>query len=239
MTENNQHSNTLRPGEKPLRVGLFGGTFNPVHMGHFRVSCDVKNRFGLDRILVVPSAIPPHKSSVEIASARDRLEMVKLCFKDLPGFEISDIELKRKGPSFTIDTINALLSEFPDSMDLFLIIGTDAFFEIHTWYAFKKLLESVKLIVMTRPGDNVESDKLKEKRAGFYLADKIADGYQWSSKKKCFFHKTNKTIFFCDVSQLNISSTKIRNCFKEKSRVSETLLNNEVADYILKKGLYQ
>lgn len=228
----------IRPGDS-LRVGLFGGTFNPVHLAHIKISQDIKKGFELDKILVVPSALPPHKNVPGIVCAKDRLEMVKLSFDGVPGFEVSDIELKREGPSYTIDTVKHLLSDLPGAIDLFLIIGSDAFFELHTWHQFNSLLDIVKFIVMTRPGDNMESYELKEKYAGSYLSEKISGGYRWDPGKKCFSHGIKKTISFFDVTQLSISSTKIRKYIKENNCTSAVFLHNEVAAYITKKGLYK
>ncbi len=239
MDENKQKSNEIRPGRQPLRVGLFGGTFNPVHLAHIKISHDIKDGFKLDKILVMPSAIPPHKIDPEIVCAEDRLEMVKLSFINEPDFEVSNLELKRTGPSYTIDTVQQLLDDFSNSTELFLIIGSDAFFEIDTWHKFSSLLDTVKLVVMTRPGNNIETDELKEKYAGSYLSTKVSAGYRWSAENKCFSHETKKTIFFFDVTQLSISSTKIRKYIKENSCTSSGFLHNEVANYITKKGLYK
>ncbi len=239
MDKNNKKSNKIRPGRKPLRIGLFGGTFNPVHLAHIQISRDIKDGFKLDEIIVMPSAVPPHKISPEIICAEARLEMVKLSFSNEPNFEVSNLELKRVGPSYTIDTVKQLLDDFSSSIELFLIIGSDAFFEIHTWHKFRSLLGLVQLIVMTRPGTNMETDKLKEEHAGSYLSNKISAGYRWSAGKKCFSHETKKTISFFDVTQLSISSTKIRKYIKENSCTSSGFLDNEVANYITKKGLYK
>jgi len=239
VTETNQQSKEIRPGGNNLRVGLFGGTFNPIHLAHIKISEDVKTGFNLDKILVIPSAIPPHKKAPEIISAKDRLEMVKLCFNDMCGFEVSDIELKRKGPSYTIDTVKKLVTDNPDQTDLFLMIGSDAFFEIHTWHQFGSLLNLIGLIVMTRPGDDMENNESKEKNAGRYLSKRIDDGYQWSPIDKHFAHSLKKTISFFDVTQLSISSTKIRKYIKENNCTSSGFLHNEVTNYITKKGLYK
>ncbi len=238
MTDNKK-TTTLRPGCNTARVGLFGGTFNPVHLGHIEITRDVKKAFRLDKVLVVPSAIPPHKKADSIVDAKDRLEMVNLCFGGLDGFEVSDIELKRNGPSYTIDTVNDILSHQTAGTELFLIIGTDAFFEIHTWRKYNELLDSVKLIIMTRPGDQMESSQQKKKLAGTYISEKILSGYQWDASQEYFTHATKKPLCFFNVTQLDISSTRIRKYIKDMSCTASSFLNNEVADYITKKGLYK
>lgn len=227
----------VRPGEKLPRVGLFGGTFNPIHRGHVRVIEDVKSGWNLDKVYVIPSAIPPHKKTVNIVAARDRLHMVRLSFKDLEGFFVSDVELKRKGPSFTIDTVKHFLSDMQVRGDFFIIIGTDAFFEIHTWKSFQNILELVPLLVMVRPGDNMETELSKEKKGGDYLTCKISPDYRWSREEKSFNHPVKKKVCFYDVTPHNISSTEIRKRVKEGRPVS-MCLSNDVSDYIKKKGLY-
>lgn len=227
-----------RPGESVSRVGLFGGTFNPVHFGHIQIAEDVRSGFCLDSVWVVPSAVPPHKSICDIADAADRLKMVNMCFSGRDGFEVSDIELNRQGPSYTIDTIRHLISEYIGNVTMFMMIGTDAFFEIHTWKAFDTILDLVPLIVMTRPGDRMESDQLKETRAGEYLKDKVHKDYVWDATNKSFSHVTGKEIFFFNVTQLEISSTKIRNLVKQGKPVTQYVTEG-VADYITNKGLYK
>ena len=239
VTDNKNNTTTLRPGCNTARVGLFGGTFNPVHLGHMEIARDVKRAFNLDKVLVVPSATPPHKKVEGIVGAKDRLEMVKMCFGGLDGFEVSDIELKRNGPSYTIDSVNDILSRQTEGTDLFLIIGTDAFFEIHTWRKYNDLLDSVKLIIMTRPGDQMESSQQKKNLAGGYISEKITSGYHWDAEQECFNHLTKKSLYFFNVTQLDISSTRIRQYIKDMSCAASSLLNNEVADYITKKGLYK
>ena len=89
-----------------MRIGLFGGTFNPIHMGHVQVAQKVHRSFSLDKMLFIPSALPPHKEPGDIVDVKDRLEMIHQALKPYPGFEISDVELKRPGPSYTIDTVS-------------------------------------------------------------------------------------------------------------------------------------
>lgn len=238
MTENEHHIQIPRPGESVPRVGLFGGTFNPVHLAHLNVATDVKKGFGLHRVYVVPSAVPPHKTMTNVAAADDRLEMVRRCFEGRDGFVVSDIEVNRKGPSFTIDTVKELLNDFSGSAEMFLMIGTDAFFEIHTWRSIKTLLTLVPLIVMTRPGDSMETARWKEERAGAYLSGNISEDYMWVPDRCCFRHSKWKEIHFYDVTQMEISSTKIRNLVKEGNTVAP-YVEKGVADYITDKGLYQ
>ncbi len=184
VTDNNNNTMTLRPGFNTTRVGLFGGTFNPVHLGHIEIVRDVKKAFHLDKVLVIPSATPPHKKATGIVSVTDRLKMTTMCFDSLDGFEVSDIELKRNGPSYTTDTVNEIISGQTDATELFLIIGTDAFFEIHTWHKYNTLLDSVKFIIMTRPGDHMESSRQKKENVGAYLTAMISQDYIWDGSQE-------------------------------------------------------
>lgn len=238
MSKNKKNTKPSRPGYQPDRVGLFGGTFNPVHLGHVEIARSLKEGFPLDRILVIPSAAPPHKKVSGIADAKDRLTMARLCFDDLEGFEVSDIELKRTGPSYTIDTINEILSSRNETAETFLMIGSDAFFEIHTWNRFREILERIPLIIMTRPGDDLESPEQKRTRAGKYLEEKISYGYRWNDEF-CFFENAQlKRLWFYNVTPLDISSTRIRRDLRNNGCTSDSFLNNEVAAYINQKGLY-
>jgi nicotinate-nucleotide adenylyltransferase len=123
-----------------MRIGLFGGTFNPVHFGHLRTVLEVRERFGLSRVYLIPSALPPHKSQVGIASPSDRLEMMRLAVANDSDFVLSDVELMRTGPSYTIDTLSYFANVLPETDPRFLIIGLDAFLEIHTWKDFMGIL---------------------------------------------------------------------------------------------------
>ncbi len=124
-----------------MKTGLFGGTFNPVHLGHVRIAQAVQKTFALDDLIVVPAAQPPHKQSRDMADPHLRLEMTRLAFEPIPGCRVSDIELKRSGPSYTIDTVSFFLSRLPaGAADLYLIIGLDAFLELPTWKDYGSLL---------------------------------------------------------------------------------------------------
>ncbi|MCG8635449.1 MAG: nicotinate-nicotinamide nucleotide adenylyltransferase, partial [Desulfobacterales bacterium] len=133
-----------------MDAGLFGGTFNPLHNGHIGIIQYVKTECCLDKIFLYPSATPPHKPTDNLAPARDRLKMVKDCVRRLKGFSASDIELKRTGPSFTIDTIEAFQRVHGPGINFHLLMGSDAFFDITTWKENEKIFRRVPIIVMLR-----------------------------------------------------------------------------------------
>lgn len=134
-----------------LRLGLFGGSFNPVHFGHLIASRAVAEALGLDRVVLIPSANPPHKNGENLASAADRLEMVRLAVAGDRLFEVSDIELLRSGPSYTVDTVAAFGAERPGA-DLCWIIGADSLPELATWSRVQRLVSMVRMVVAARPG---------------------------------------------------------------------------------------
>lgn len=226
-----------RPGPASFRVGLFGGTFDPVHLAHVQVADEVKTAFSLSRIIVVPSAVPPHKPVKAVSDSRDRLHMVRLCFEGRTGFEVSDMELKRQGPSYTIDTLEHLGAGLGPDGQLMMILGSDAFFELHTWRGFHRILGSVPLIVIVRPQPGPARELSLVDQAGAYLAQAVADGYVWNDATFCFTHPLNKPIYLFRGTPFPVSSTEIRQGIKAGRDVSPWL-QKDVLDYIKNKGLY-
>ena len=137
-----------------MRIGLFGGTFNPIHYGHIRAALEVKEGFPLDECHFIPAATPPHKTIAGVADARDRLEMIQRAISGHDGFSVCDVELHRSGPSYSIDTVEYLKKTLPPGAEVFFMLGVDAFLEFDTWRSFKKLLQTIPVIVMARPTPN-------------------------------------------------------------------------------------
>ena len=133
-----------------LRIGLFGGTFNPPHVGHLIVAEHVCAELRLDKVFFVPSYISPHKQRGEEELAPHRLRMLRLAIKDNPRFSCSEIELERKGTSYTFQTVEAFHKKYPTDK-LFVIIGADNFADFHTWKKPERILDLASLIVMNRP----------------------------------------------------------------------------------------
>ncbi len=132
------------------RVGFFGGTFNPPHLAHLAAAESVRDQLKLDKILFVPAALPPHKIKANITPASQRLQMVKLAIEDNPFFDCSDIELRRKGLSYTVDTITEIKKK--SEYDLFLIMGVDLLVDFDSWKSPKRILEECTIVAMNRPG---------------------------------------------------------------------------------------
>jgi nicotinate-nucleotide adenylyltransferase len=133
-----------------VRIGLYGGTFDPVHLGHLRAAETAREGLNLDLVAFLPSAAPPHRSG-PLSSAADRLEMARLATSSQPGFESWDTEMRRPGPSYTVETVSALLAERP-SDELVLVVGADTWPEIATWREPERLLSLVEVAVVDRPG---------------------------------------------------------------------------------------
>lgn len=132
-----------------MRVGLFGGSFNPPHLGHLALAETVRDVFGFDRVLWIPARQPPHKPVGALVEARHRLQMTRLAVDDNPGFAVSEIELERNGPSYTVDTL-ALLQQRRPAWTLHLIIGADSLAGLHTWRRPREILERAHLVVYPR-----------------------------------------------------------------------------------------
>jgi nicotinate-nucleotide adenylyltransferase len=132
------------------RLGILGGTFDPIHVGHVTLAREAQACAHLDRLLLVPARIPPHKHAAS-ASAEDRLEMCRLATADLDGVEVTDLELLRDGPSYTVDTLEALHEEWPDA-ELLLVLGWDAARLLPAWRHPRRVLELARLVLFRRPG---------------------------------------------------------------------------------------
>jgi len=227
-----------------LKIGIIGGTFNPIHFGHLRTVQEVYQHFNLEKIYFIPSAIPPHKDNINIASPKDRENMVRLAILNYPNFDISDIEIIRKGKSYTIETILELKKVFPSNVKFFFIIGIDAFLEIDTWKSYKQLFDHVSFIVMTRPLLlNPQNNKILglEKKLSYlinYISNKISNNYIFNKNELYFTHSKKKSIFYIRVTSIDISSTQIRNLVGSNKNI-KYLVPEPVSNYIYKKKLYK
>jgi nicotinate-nucleotide adenylyltransferase len=214
-----------------MRIGLFGGTFDPVHLGHLRASLEVKEGFNLDRVYLIPSAMPPHKAPSRVSDPAARIEMLGAAVAGDPGFIVSPAEFNRRGPSYTIDTVREFQADFPAADRFYLIIGLDAFLEIDTWRSYCELLERVSFLVMLRPG-SAGSGEL-----GRFLSHRISDRYEFNADRSRFVHPDHPPIHLVNVTAMNISSTRIRSLVRAGKSI-RYLVPEPVASIIAKKGLY-
>lgn len=220
------------------RIGLFGGTFNPIHEGHLRAATSVREGFELDAVILIPAAIPPHKRSRNIAPAADRLEMVRLAVAGLEKMVVSDVELVRRGPSYTIDTVRHFQYRFNADTQLFFIVGGDAFLEIDTWRDFEDLLQSIPMIVLDRPAVGRNLYDTFGERLQTFLRSRISDKYFPDENGSSFHHPQWQTIYLFPGEMLDVSSTLIRQRMGRGEAVP-TGLPLSVESYIRRKGLYK
>lgn len=196
------------------RVGLFGGTFNPIHVGHLTIAAQARQTAGLDRVIFIPSGESYFKNPADVASREDRLQITRLaCGND---FEVSDIESRREGPSYTAVTCRAFREMYPED-ELFLIIGADSLLEIDRWRDPAAIFEAVTVLAFTRGGQDTaalhaEADRLREKYGA--------------------------RIEIIGVFSLDIASSDLRRWISEGA-VCRYLMTPPVDDYIRQKGLYR
>lgn len=156
-----------------MRVGLFGGSFNPPHFAHLLVAETIREQFSLDRVLWIPAYQPPHKAAAELASPEHRLTMTRLAIADNPHFSISPVEMNRRGTSYTFDTLCALQADAPDT-SFYLLLGGDSLQGFPSWYRPHDILARVRLIVYHRPGTPPTiPDGLPNERIHFAQAPQI------------------------------------------------------------------
>ncbi len=194
--------------ESKLKSGIFGGTFNPVHLGHLIAAAFIKDEFKLDEIIFIPDKYPVHKQLDFEISADIRIKMLELAVKDMPGFKISRIEIDRTGPSFTIVTLNEMKKEFPDR-EFFLIVGADSYYDMIDWKNSFELISENNIIVMRRNGKSPDKN----------------------------LYNYAKGIFFAENPIVEISSTMIRNRISD-GKSADLLLVPEVSDFIKNMRLY-
>lgn len=215
-----------------MKIGLFGGTFNPYHNGHFGIVEYVRNHLGLDRVYLIPSSTPPHKPDSNLAPAELRFEMVKKSIKNCPGLYVSNRELIRQGPSFTIDTIYEFQNDFPTDTPFFLLLGSDAFFDIETWKNQEKIFHNISIIVMIRGSKETLEDITA------FVDEQLSKRYTFNRKSGEFTHPVKKKIIITNVPKIDISSTMIRTRVKNNLSIQK-LVPEPVDELIRSKELYR
>jgi len=217
----------------PQRLGIIGGTFNPIHYGHLAAAEEVRDRLKLDRILFIPSFLPPHKQEEDMPSAVQRLEMVRLAVSGNNHFKVSDIEVKRGGKSYTIDTIEALLLQHPGT-ELYFITGLDSFLDIQTWKDWERLLTLCFFVVLSRPGysfaDLARIVFMKDSAPDLAALDR-------QETAQVTMKSDNLKIYLERISLYDISSTDIRTRLRQ-ARTIKYHLPEAVEHYIIENKLY-
>ena len=213
-----------------MKIGLFGGTFDPIHWGHLRSAEEVGETYNLDRIYFIPAAIPPFKRAQTATPAADRLQMVRLAVARNPRFRASTVEISRTGVSYSIDTIRAFAARKRHRDRLYFIIGLDAFREIGKWKDFREIFPLCNFIVTSRPGSK-ESDPLK----GTGVAVKKL--FCYDSTGKNYRHRSGTRIFFIELTDIAISASEIR-ALVRRGKSIRYLVPSNVEKYIRRRGLY-
>ena len=206
-------------------LGIFGGTFDPIHYGHLRTAFEMLEVLNFDEVSFVPSGDPPHRGRT-FADAEQRLEMVRVAVQGQPGFSADDCELRREGPSYTIDTLTTIRGERPD-VALGLIVGMDAFLGLTTWHRWNEILDLAHVVVAHRPGWHIpDTGELGELIAS-HGTKAVADLHD-NSHGRVFVHA---------VTQLEIASTEIRDLIAA-GRDPRFLMPDAVRDVILESKCY-
>jgi nicotinate-nucleotide adenylyltransferase len=207
--------------KKVRKIGVMGGTFNPIHYGHLVTAEEALSQFKLDKVIFMPSGKPPHKEDSEILPPEERYLMTVIATASNPFFIVSRLEVERKGPSYTIDTITQLRQEYGNQTDIYFITGADAVWEILTWKDADQLAEMCTFIAATRPGYSLEK---------FKRLHVLPQGKERPKGKP--------KVYIMEIPALAISSTEIRKRVRE-NRPIRYLLPEGVANYIYKSGFWQ
>lgn len=219
-----------------MKIGLCGGTYDPIHTGHMIMGEEARDVLDLQSVLFIPAKIPPHKRDMKITSPEHRLAMVELAVRNHTSFSSSDLELKRDGPSFTVQTLEYLRTTRPDD-ELYFVMGQDAFIEIETWHRFKDVFDLCRLVIVTRPGSPpVEPRRFSAAVRRFFPDDAIT--LKGSPDTGRDLLQTNWRICFLPIPALHISSSEIR-CRIREERSIRYLVPAPVRTYIRNKNLYK
>ena len=199
----------------PRRLGIMGGTFDPIHIGHLACAEQAREAFGLDAVIFVPAGQPVYKKNQQVSDSRDRLEMCRLAVKSNPAFDVSALEVERAGDTYTVDTLRELRAHYPENVELFFITGADAVVNIVRWHESAQVAALVRFIAVTRPG--------------FALT---------KERKRVLAAHDAFTVDYLEVTALAISSSDLRRRVAS-GRSIRYLTMACVSDYIEKRGLYR
>lgn len=221
---------TARHGQRQHgagRLGVFGGTLDPIHFGHIETALAARAALSLDRLLIVPTRIPPHRHHQPLASPYHRFAMAALAVQDIPEATISDVELCAPGPSYTADTLTRLHATGLAALQIFFITGADAFAEIETWSRYPEVLDLANFVVIARPGHDVDAlrDRLPA-LAGRMVGTPATAGTL-----------SNPAIFLVQARTPDISSSEIRRRIARGDSLAG-LVSPPVEAHIVRHGLY-
>ncbi|HYN24737.1 MAG TPA: nicotinate-nucleotide adenylyltransferase [Pyrinomonadaceae bacterium] len=217
------------------RIAIYGGTFDPVHLGHIEVAKRVSELFEIDELRFVPAQVAPHKLTLPVTPAIHRYAMLVLATQQDPRLRVSTFELDTPDRRYTVDTLAHFSSEFGESADLFFLMGADSWSEITTWRGWERMLALVNHIVVSRPGYDINLDLVNSS-----LRERIVDLRGSKQIPKVVNEAAGEKIFITDAVMLENSATQIRRALREDDWNQLTrLVPSPVADYIRKYELYR
>lgn len=213
-----------------MRLGILGGTFDPIHLGHLRVAEEIGEELELEKVYLIPAAVPPHKDTRPVTPFHHRFAMAQLAARESPRLEALDLEGRRHGLSYSIETLRQMGQMFRPKPSLFFILGTDAFLEIKTWKEYERLFDHANFVVINRPGNPTEAWKpfLQSLDLGFVPGD----------ERDVLAHPSGNVLIYKEATLMDISSTQIRKLVAE-GRSIRFLVPESVRQYLLKEGLYR
>ena len=203
------------------KTAIFGGTFNPIHTGHLRLCSVCCNKLGIEKAMLIPANVPPHKAAKQLAANEDRLAMCRLAVKDMPYVTVSDMEMTAGGKSYTILTMRRLKEEHPDE-HYYFVMGTDMFLCFDRWYEWQEILNYCDLAVSVRKAD--EYEKILAKKEELFAA---------------YPHLRRDCVHTVDADCIDISSTELRTMLEQNDLRLKEYLPDAVYAYIKEHGLYQ
>jgi len=213
-----------------LRLGILGGTFDPIHFGHLRIAEEICEELELEKVLLIPGGLPPHKYEKSITPFHDRLAMTRMAAQDSSLLEVLDLEGHRQGPSYSIETLREIHKLYKNNAEIFFIIGMDAFLEIKTWKEYKNLFDDSNFVILKRPGFSFEE------LAPFVLSLEV--GFREVKSSNIFAIPSGNLLIYKEATLMDISSTRIREMVAA-GRSIRFLLPEPVRTYIIEKGLYE
>ncbi|MDP8256078.1 MAG: nicotinate-nucleotide adenylyltransferase [Candidatus Alcyoniella australis] len=213
-----------------MRLGVFGGTFDPLHIAHLICARHVANAAHLDRLLLIPSNVPPHKHSRTASPGALRMEMIERSIVDDPLLEACNVEIDRQPPSYSLDTVQQLAKRYPQA-DLFFIIGADAFSEINTWHRWQELIQSIDFLLLGRPGSEFESPEKAVPALARQYAPLPGEPAAWR-------HVSGRTVRRIDAPLLQISSSEVRRRVAAGEPI-RYMVPDPVLQIVQREGLYR
>ncbi len=215
--------------ERYLRLGILGGTFDPIHLGHLRLAEEIGEELEIESVYLLPAALPPHKDRRPVTPFHHRLAMTRLAAEETPILEAQDLEGRRQGLSYSIETLKEFHKLFKANLELFFIIGMDAFLEIETWKEYERLFDYACFVVIKRPG--APSEELEP----FLFTLNV--GFK-RGKGDTFVTSSGNTLIYKEATLMDISSTQIRERVATGKSI-RFLVPEVVRAYIMEKGLYR